>query len=150
MKPTLYRTWFTHWIMLKLGKKEDILLYSVWLTGETWCHREAQRLMRQYLVLHVESCVETVERATLHDSNTKWVFTLTIKFDGLHHHVLAISHLFLCTCCLLSCIKLWAPGMDDNKGLRVGTLTDYIGLMSVKEIRQFCLKAYPYSDMTLR
>jgi len=40
--------------------------------------------------------------------------------------------------------------MDDNKGLRVGTLTDYIGLMSVKEIRQFCLKAYPYSDMTLR
>lgn len=31
--------------------------------------------------------------------------------------------------------------MDENKGLLVGSLIAYIGLMSVKEIRQFYLKA---------
>lgn len=40
--------------------------------------------------------------------------------------------------------------MGDNRGLSVGTLTTSIGLLSVKGIRQFCLKACSCSELTLR
>jgi len=40
--------------------------------------------------------------------------------------------------------------MDDNKSLLAGTLTTSIGLKSEKEVRQFRLKAYPYSEVRLR
>lgn len=40
--------------------------------------------------------------------------------------------------------------MDDNRSLLAGTLTTCISLKSVKEVRQFRLKAYPCSEVRLK